>query len=102
MPYLWLAWFIAGSLTAGINIYRGNFTVVSFANLTPTAPPFKLPMPVLGIHPKDDLACLDGQMRASEIAVQEGKWTFKQVSGSHWFFVHEPDSLNKMLLEFLA
>lgn len=102
MPHLWLAWLIAGALTAGINIYRGNFTAESLANLTPMPPPFKLPMPVLGVHLIHDCACLEGQMRASEIAVQEGKWTFKQVSGSHWFFVHEPEKLNKMLLEFLA
>ena len=92
----------AGALTAALNLYRGNFSVELFGNLTPVPPPFKLPMPVLGVHPKDDWGCLEGQMKASEIAVQEGKWTFKQIPGGHWFFVQEPDTLNKLLLEFLA
>jgi pimeloyl-ACP methyl ester carboxylesterase len=92
----------AGALSAALNLYRGNNTAAMFAQLDPMPPPFKLPMPVLGIHPKDDRACLEGQMRASEVAVQEGKWTFKQVPGGHWFFVQEPDTLNKTLLNFLG
>lgn len=65
-------------------------------------PPFKLPMPVMGVHPQQDWACLEGQMKASEIAVEEGKFQFRQVPGGHWWFVQEPEALNKLLLEFLA
>jgi pimeloyl-ACP methyl ester carboxylesterase len=83
-------------------LYRGNFSAALFANTTPIPPPFKLSMPVLGLHPSGDVWCLEGQMKASQLAVEDSCWQFKSVPGGHWFFVEEPEALNKLLLEFLG
>lgn len=59
-------------------------------------------MPVLAVHPTGDAWCLEGQMLASKIAVEDSAWQYKQVDGGHWFFVQEPGVLNKLLLDFLG
>jgi hypothetical protein len=57
--------------------------------------------PVLAVHPAGCL-CFEGQMVASKVAVEDAAWQYKQVDGGHWFFVQEPDALNKLLLDFLG
>jgi pimeloyl-ACP methyl ester carboxylesterase len=92
----------AGAFSAALNLYKGNFSAALFANSTPIPPPFKLSMPVLAVHPKGDAWCLEGQMLASKVAVEDAAWQYRQVDGGHWFFVQEPDVLNKLLLDFLG
>jgi hypothetical protein len=41
-------------------------------------------------------------MLASKVAVEDAAWQYRQVDGGHWFFVQEPDVLNKLLLDFLG
>jgi pimeloyl-ACP methyl ester carboxylesterase len=92
----------AGNFTAGLNLYRGNFNAQVMGNNTPVVPPFKLSMPVLAVHPEQDSYCLEPQIKASKDVVAEGCWQYKVVPGGHWFFVQEPDVLNKLLLDFLG
>lgn len=92
----------AGNFTASLNLYRANFSAQVMGNTTPVLPPYKLSMPVLAVHPEKDSYCLEAQIASSKDVVAEGCWQYKSVPGGHWFFVQEPDVLNKLLLDFLG
>ena len=93
---------LPGALSAGLNIYRANISLDSFAQTLPTPMPFKLSMPVLGVHSDGDAYCLAGQMEASKDVVEDGCWESKSVPGGHWWFVEAPDTLNTLLLDFMG
>jgi pimeloyl-ACP methyl ester carboxylesterase len=94
--------FPAGNFTASLNLYRANFNAQVMGNSTPVLPPYKLSMPVLAVHPEQDSYCLEAQIASSKDVVAEGCWQYKRVPGGHWFFVQQPDVLNKLLLDFLG
>jgi pimeloyl-ACP methyl ester carboxylesterase len=94
-----------GALTAALNWYRANIPPESFAPEafgTPDQP--MLPPPscsVLGIWSDGDPACGEEQMTASEQYVT-GPWSYARITGAgHWIPLDAPDTLNKLLLEFL-
>jgi len=70
----------AGALTAGLNLYRGNFSAQSLGITTPIQPPHKLTIPVLGVHSDQDAYCLEGQMLASKTVVADGCWRHEVVT----------------------
>lgn len=93
----------AGALTAGFNLYRGNYKAQSFGSTEAVKLPRQLTMPVLGIHGAKDAYCLEGQMVASRAAVADGCWHYHQVPNvGHWLPLHAPDVVNKLLLDFIG
>jgi len=89
----------AGALTAGLNLYRGNFSAQSFGVTTPIHSPHQLTMPVLAVHSDKDAYCLEGQMLDSKIAVADGCWRHEVVPGVGP--VEKPDTVTQLLLNFL-
>lgn len=90
-----------GALSAGLNLYRGNFSAQVMGNTSPTLPPHKLNKPVLAVYSDQDAYCLEGQMLASKDVVAEGMWRYERLPGGHWFFLREPGPFNALLLDFL-
>jgi pimeloyl-ACP methyl ester carboxylesterase len=88
-----------GALTATLNWYR--------ANVPPTVlvePPLEIPpvsAPTLGIWSSGDFALTEAQMSGSAAHVT-GTWRYERVEGAgHWMQLEQPDSVSKLLLDFL-
>jgi pimeloyl-ACP methyl ester carboxylesterase len=85
-----------GRLTAAINIYRANPTML-LAHDWPT-----VSVPVLGIWGEGDVALVERQMIDSRKYVT-GPWRYERVDGgTHWVQLEAPEKTNALLLDFLA
>lgn len=84
-----------GRLTAGINYYRANLSLI-FAK---DVPPVKVP--VFGVWSTGDIFLTEGQMIASQHYVQ-APWRYARVEGAnHWMQLSTPDKVNSLLLDYL-
>jgi pimeloyl-ACP methyl ester carboxylesterase len=92
-----------GALTAGLNWYRANIRPETYAARDPAAfdtPP--VTCPVLGVWSSADPALGEDQMRRSEEFVA-GPFRYARIDGAdHWVPVHAAETLNTLLLDFLA
>lgn len=90
-----------GALTAALNLYRANLPAKVFGQLKPRS---RRPVqcPVLGVWSDRDHHCGEVQMQASQRHVT-GPWRYVRIDGaSHWIPLDAPDTLNKLLLDFLS
>jgi pimeloyl-ACP methyl ester carboxylesterase len=82
-----------GRLTAAINWYRANLTLV-----LPTAHP-KPALPVTGVWSSRDRYLCEAQMRDTEYWVR-GLWRYVRLDGaSHWLQLDAPQFVNELLVE---
>ena len=85
-----------GRLYAAIGIYRDNLHLVlprAYPNVT---------VPVMGIWSSGDHALSRKQMFISGEYV-DAPWRYEQIDGaSHWLQLDAPDSINTLLLDYLA
>jgi pimeloyl-ACP methyl ester carboxylesterase len=89
-----------GALTAGLNWYRANLSAESFGQLNALALP-PVECPVLGVWSDGDHHCGETQMLVSQRHVT-GQWRYARVDGaSHWIPLDAPETLNKLLVEFV-
>lgn len=85
-----------GRLTAGMNYYRANRSLV-LPRRYPAAR-----VPVLGIWSSGDRFLTEEQMTGSRRYVS-GPWRYERIEGAnHWMQLTAPDRLNKLLLQFLS
>ncbi len=90
-----------GALTAALNWYRANISAESFGQLNPQPLP-PVECPVLGVWSDGDHHCGEAQMLASPRYVT-GPWRYARVDGaSHWIPLDAPETLNKLLVEFVC
>lgn len=89
-----------GSLTPGLNWYRANV-----APRTLVEPPMQLPpvtRPTMGVWSTGDIALTEKQMTGSAEFVS-GPWRYERIEGpGHWMQWEAPDTVNTLLLDFLA
>jgi pimeloyl-ACP methyl ester carboxylesterase len=86
----------SGRLTAVLNYYRANFSI-----LWPRELP-KAQMPVLGLFGDGDRFLTEAQIRDSAQYVS-GSFRFERVEGvGHWLQLEAPDAVNALLIEFLG
>lgn len=84
-----------GRLTAALNWYRANLTLV-----LPTAHP-KPALPVTGIWSSGDRYLCEAQMRDTANWVK-GPWRYERIDGaSHWLQLDAPRQVNRMLIDAL-
>lgn len=85
-----------GRLTAGLNFYRANISLIM---------PRKLPqvsVPVLGVFSTGDRFLAEAQMVDSAQYVS-GPWQYHRIEGaSHWMQLDQPDTVNRLLLAYLG
>ena len=88
------------SLTPALNWYRANVPPESW-----TAPPLALPAvhaPTMGIWSSGDIALTETQMTDSAENVT-GPWRYERIDGpGHWMQLEAPDTVNRLLLDFLT
>lgn len=90
-----------GALTAALNWYRANISAEAFGQLNPQPLP-PVECPVLGVWSDGDHYCGEAQMQASQRHVT-GSWRYVRVDGaSHWIPLDAPETLNKLLVEFVS
>jgi pimeloyl-ACP methyl ester carboxylesterase len=88
-----------GSLTPGLNYYRANVPAESWVEDPPDRPPVQAP--TMGIWSSGDPACTETQMTGSAKHVV-GEWRYERVDGvGHWLQLEAPDTVNRLLLDFL-
>lgn len=84
-----------GRLTAGLNWYRANVSLMLKERLPSVV------VPVTGVWSSGDVALTESQMMRSELFL-EAKWHYHRISGAtHWLPIDAPDELNRLLLESL-
>jgi pimeloyl-ACP methyl ester carboxylesterase len=90
-----------GALTAALNWYRANAGPEAFGLENPMPlPPVRCP--ALGIWGARDPYLGEAQMAASQ-AHCLGGWRYERLEDAgHWFPLEAPDSVNRLLLEFLG
>ena len=85
-----------GRLRAALNWYRAN-VIGARAPAADTTP-----LPVLGLWSDGDRALTETQMRQSQRRVG-GAWRYERIEGaSHWLQLDQPETLNRLLLEWFA
>jgi pimeloyl-ACP methyl ester carboxylesterase len=90
-----------GALTAALNWYRANISAEIFGQLNPQPLP-PVQCPVLGVWSDGYHHCGEAQMQASQRNVTES-WRYARVEGaSHWIPLDAPETLNKLLVEFVS
>jgi pimeloyl-ACP methyl ester carboxylesterase len=89
-----------GALTAALGIYRHSLPPASLVSPPPAWPP--VAAPTLGIWSSGDRFLVEDQMSASGSAVA-GPWRYARVDDAgHWMQLEKPDTVNQLLLDFLA
>jgi pimeloyl-ACP methyl ester carboxylesterase len=85
-----------GRLTAAINIYRANLTLMLTQNYS------MVKVPVIGVWGEDDVALVEEQMVASEKYV-DGSWQYERMGEKcgHWVMLTAPEKFNALLLDYL-
>jgi pimeloyl-ACP methyl ester carboxylesterase len=112
--WAWLRWFTRnhgdierairdlsrpGALTASLNWYRANLAPRMPGPL-PEMP--KITAPTLGVWSTDDHH-LDGTRMEKSAGSVAGTWRYEEIAGaSHWIPLDVPDTLNELLLDWLA
>ena len=90
----------SGSLTPGLSWYRANLPPSSLLDPAPALPP--IPCPTMGVWSTEDRFLVEAQMTGSAPFVA-GPWRYERVEGAgHWMQLDAPDTVNRLLLEFLA
>jgi len=92
-----------GALTAGLNWYRAAFMPPAPGEPSlPALPAWdKVKSPTLGVWGEGDPFLLEPQIAMSAPAVA-ATWRYERISGAgHWLMLDQPDTLNRLLLEFL-
>jgi pimeloyl-ACP methyl ester carboxylesterase len=90
-----------GALTAALNWYRANLSAKSFGRPITWLLP-AVHCPVLGVWSDCDDHGGEVQMQASARYVT-GPWRYVRIEGaSHWIPLDAPETLNKLLVEFLS
>jgi pimeloyl-ACP methyl ester carboxylesterase len=93
-----------GALTAGLNWYRAAFMPLEPDEAPlPTLPAWEqVRSPTLGVWSDGDPFLLEPQIALSGAAV-DAPWRYERISGAgHWLMLDQPDTLNRLLLEFLS
>lgn len=88
-----------GSLTPALNWYRANLPAESWIE----DPPQRVPVqaPTLGIWSSGDPAATEAQMVDSAKHVA-GDWRYERLDGvGHWLQLEAPETINRLLLDFL-
>ena len=89
-----------GALTAALGIYRDSLPPASLVSPLPALPP--VAAPTLGIWSSGDRFLLEESMVASASSVA-GPWRYARVEDAgHWMQLDRPDTVNQLLLDFLA
>jgi pimeloyl-ACP methyl ester carboxylesterase len=90
-----------GALTPGLNWYRANLPVQALLGRSggPQLPMIKAD--TLGIWSTGDLYLTEDAMTRSEQRVR-GTWRYERFEGSHWVPLDQPDSLSRLLVDFLS
>jgi pimeloyl-ACP methyl ester carboxylesterase len=89
-----------GALTAALNWYRANLPVERLLGPAPELP--RVQAAALGVWSSGDLYLTEQAMVRSADRV-DGHWRYEPVEGaSHWIPLDQPDTLNSLLLDFLA
>ncbi|MGH9207732.1 MAG: alpha/beta fold hydrolase [Acidimicrobiales bacterium] len=84
-----------GRLTAAINYYRANLSLILARNLPPAT------VPVMGIWSSGDRFLAEAQMRSSAHWVR-GPWRYERIEGAnHWLQLDAADQVNTLLLDYL-
>ena len=92
------------ALTAGLNWYRGAFMPPGPDEAPwPPLPRWdKIRSPTLGLWGENDPYLLEPQISQSGAFV-DGEWRFERLSNAgHWLMLDQPDTVNRLLLEFLG
>jgi pimeloyl-ACP methyl ester carboxylesterase len=88
-----------GSLTPGLNYYRANVHPETWVGPPPELPPVQAP--TMGVWSSRDFALTETQMTDSAKCVV-GPWRYERLDGpGHWLQLDAPDSVNRLLLDFL-
>ncbi len=89
-----------GALTAGLNWYRANVDVDTWTREGWVLP--RIQVPTLGIWSTGDTFLTEVQMITSGDYV-DAEWTYHRMEGaSHWLMLDRPDTLNALLVDYLA
>jgi len=89
-----------GALTASLNVYRANLAPASLVTPAPAAPPVSVR--TMGVWSSGDLALTEEQMTGSAAYV-DAPWRYERIDGvGHWMPLQAPESVNALLLDFLA
>ncbi|HZP29607.1 MAG TPA: alpha/beta fold hydrolase, partial [Acidimicrobiia bacterium] len=87
------------SLTPGLNYYRANLRPERLVE--PGSPVPAVGAPTMGIWSSGDIALLEPQMTGSAQFV-ENTWRYERIDGvGHWMQLEQPDTVNRLLLDFL-
>jgi pimeloyl-ACP methyl ester carboxylesterase len=90
----------SGSLTPALNYYRANVPPQTLVD-----PPLQLPAvqaSTMGVWSSGDIALTEKQMSESGAHVS-GPWRYERIEGpGHWMQLEAPDTVNELLLDFLA
>ncbi len=87
------------NLVATLNWYRAN-TNPDRSIVNDTLPPIMVP--TLGLWGSGDPHQTEEPMEKSGDFVDKGKWTYQRVEGGgHWMQLDQPDTVNKLLLDWL-
>ena len=92
-----------GALTAGLNWYRGAFMPPGPEEAPwPALPKWEqVRSPTLGLWGEGDPFLLEPQIAESGAFVA-AEWRYERISGAgHWLMLDQPETVNKLLLEFL-
>ena len=92
-----------GALTAGLNWYRAAFMPLEPGEPhLPALPAWnQVKCPTLGVWGEGDPFLLEPQIAMSAGAVA-APWRYERIAGArHWLMLDQPDTINKLLLEFL-
>jgi pimeloyl-ACP methyl ester carboxylesterase len=92
-----------GALTAGLNWYRGAFMPPEPNEAPwPALPRWdKVRSPTLGVWGEGDPFLLEPQIAGSGPFV-DAPWRYERIrDAGHWLMLDQPDTLNRLLLEFL-
>jgi pimeloyl-ACP methyl ester carboxylesterase len=88
-----------GALTAGLNWYRANLSLDALGARATRAPMIRAR--TMGIWSSGDAYLTEEAMTGSAQRVSGG-WRYERLPGSHWIPLDQAESLNQLLLEFLA
>jgi pimeloyl-ACP methyl ester carboxylesterase len=88
-----------GALTAALNWYRANLHPQSWVDPPLAFPP--VTVPTMGVWSAGDVALTEQSMTGSAAHVT-GPWRYERIEGvGHWMTIDAPDTVNRLLLDFL-